>query len=76
MTLVKSAPKKVLAKELFYQLKIGFLAKTFLGALYFTNIICTFRNQYEKTDFLMPLSTYSKKKSFYLLEGIMNFFEN
>jgi hypothetical protein len=47
MTLVKSAPKKVLAKNLFYQLKIclspkkiGFLGKTFLGAL-FTKVIYT-----------------------------------
>ncbi len=48
MTLVKSAPKKVLAKKLFYQLKIclspkniGFWAKLFLGVL-FTKVICTF----------------------------------
>jgi hypothetical protein len=40
MTLVKSAPKKVLAKKLFYQLKIflsskkiGFLGKTFFGLI-------------------------------------------
>ncbi len=33
-------------------------------------------NQYEKTDFLMPHSTYSKKKSFHLFEGTMHFFEN
>ncbi len=48
MTIVKSAQKKVLAKKLFYQLKIclspkkiGFLGRTFLGAL-FTKVICTF----------------------------------
>ncbi len=33
-------------------------------------------NRYEKTDFLMPHSTYSKKKSFHLLEGTMNVFES
>jgi hypothetical protein len=48
MTLVKSAPKKVLAKKVFYQLKIclspkniGFLGKTFFGCT-FTKVICTF----------------------------------
>jgi hypothetical protein len=28
------------------------------------------------TDFVMPGSTYSKEKSFHLLEGLMNLFEN
>jgi hypothetical protein len=32
-------------------------------------------HQYEKTNFLMPHSTYSKKKSFHLLKGTMNLFE-
>jgi hypothetical protein len=36
MTLVKSAPKKVLAKKLFLQLKkIGFLGKTFFGCTFY-----------------------------------------
>jgi hypothetical protein len=29
------------------------------------------KKQYEKTDLLIPHSTYSKKKSFHLLEGTM-----
>ncbi len=32
-----------------------------------------FWNQYEKTDFFMPHSTYSKKKNVHLLEETMNF---
>jgi hypothetical protein len=40
MTLVKSAPKKVLAKKLLYQLKICLSPKK-IGAL-FTKVICTF----------------------------------
>jgi hypothetical protein len=63
MTLVKSAPKKVLAKKVFYQLKIclspkniGFLEKPFLGVLLLRSYV-HFGNQYEKTDFLIPHST-------------------
>jgi hypothetical protein len=40
LTLVKSAPKKVLTKELIFLGPIS-LAKTFLGAL-FTDVICSF----------------------------------
>ncbi len=35
MTLVKSAPKKVLAKKLFYQLKIESHKKSFFGQNFF-----------------------------------------
>jgi hypothetical protein len=45
VTLLKSVPKKVLAKKLFYQLKdfkkSVFWAKLFFTAL-FTKVICTF----------------------------------
>jgi hypothetical protein len=68
MILVKSAPKKSFAQKTFFlglfqfQFSIGkivFWLKLFLGAL-FTKVICTFL----KSDFLMPHSTYSKKKKF------------
>jgi hypothetical protein len=34
-----------------------------------------YRNQYEKIDYLIPYSIYSKKR-FHLLEGTMNLFGN
>jgi hypothetical protein len=55
--LVKSALKKVFAR------KIGFLGKTILGAL-FTRSNVYILNQYKKTDFFIPHSTYSKGKGF------------
>jgi hypothetical protein len=51
----------------------NFLAKTFWDAL-FTKV--HFRNEYEKTDFLIPYSIFLKKKSFHLLEGTINLFGN
>jgi len=54
--------------------KFGFFwAKLFLGAL-FTKVICTFLKSVRKDGFF-DASTYSKKKSFHLLEGTMNIFE-
>jgi hypothetical protein len=80
MTLVKKAPKKSFAQ------KTDFLGKFSIGKIVFwlklfrvhflLRSYVHFRNQYDKTDFLIPHSTYSKKKSFYLLEGTMNFFKN
>ncbi len=35
-----------------------------------------FWNQYEKTDFFIPHLTYSKKKSFHLIEVTLDLFEN
>jgi hypothetical protein len=84
MTLVKSAPKKVLTKQpIFLGLKskfsigkIVFWLKLFLVHFLLRSSYVHFLNQCEKTDFLMPHSTYSKKKSFHLLEGTMNFVES
>ncbi len=54
MTLVKSAPKQVFAKKLFYQLKVlkqsVFWATLFLGAI-FTKVICTFLKSVWKDGF-------------------------
>jgi hypothetical protein len=55
--------------------KIVFWLKLFLGAL-FTKVICTFLKSVRKDGFFDAHSTYSKKKSFHLLEGTMNFFES
>ncbi len=73
MTLVKSAPKKSLFRTSIS--KIVFWQKPFLGTL-FTKVIYTFLKSIRKDGFLMPHSTYSKKKSFHLLEWTMNFLEN
>jgi hypothetical protein len=80
MTLVKSAPKKSFAQktDIFRTFSIGkivFLLKLFFGAL-FVKVICTFLKSVRKAGFLMPRLTYSKKKSFHLLEGTKNFSEN
>jgi hypothetical protein len=74
MTLVKSAPEKSFAPKTDFLGKIVFWLKLFLGEL-FSKIICTFLKSVRKDGFLMPHLTYSKKKSFYLLEGTKNFLE-
>ncbi len=62
MTLVKSAPKKFLAKKLFYQLKIGFLGKTFLDEL-FTKVIFTLLKSVWKDGFFeTPFDLIEEKK--------------
>ncbi len=64
MTLVKSAPKKVLAKKLFYQFlpkKSVFWAKLFLGAL-FTKVICTFFKSVWKDGFFDTTFDLIKEK--------------
>ncbi len=81
MALVKSVPKKKFCPKKpiflgkFSIAKIVFWLKHFLGAI-FTKVICTFLKSVRKEGFLIPHSTYSKKKSFHLLEGTMNFFES
>jgi hypothetical protein len=64
MTLVKSAPKKVLARKLFYQLKIcqspikiGFLGKTFFESTFYEVHMYISEISYEKEDVLIPHST-------------------
>jgi hypothetical protein len=71
MTLVKTAPKKVLAKKPIFlglnKFSIGkiprsFLAKTFLGAL-FTKVICTFLKSVRKDGFFdAPFDLFKEKK--------------
>ncbi len=61
LTLVKSAPEKVLTKKLFYQLKI-FLKNRFFGQNFFwmhflLRSYVHFWNEYEKTDYLISHST-------------------
>ncbi len=47
-----------------------FFGRHFLGAP-ITEVKCTFSNLVKKTDVLMPHLTYSKKKSFYIIEESM-----
>jgi hypothetical protein len=75
MTLVKSGSQKILPKKPFFSGKIVFWLKLVLGA-FFTKVICRFLKSVRKDGFLMPFSNYSKKKSFHLLEGTMNLFDN
>jgi hypothetical protein len=76
MTLVKSAPKKVLPKNLIFSIaKIVFWLILFLGAL-FAKVICTFLKSVRKDGFLDAPFDLFKEKSFHLLEGTMNFFES
>jgi hypothetical protein len=78
LTLVKSAPKKVLPKKVlpkktsflgFFNWQNSFWLKLILDA-FFTKIKFTF------LKLLIPHSQYLKKKSVHLLEGTMNTFEN
>ncbi len=75
MTFGKSAPKKVLAKKPFYQLKICevlrkicFWATLFLGAL-FTKVICTFLKSVWKDVFFDTPFDLIKEKSFHFIVG-------
>ena len=66
MTLVKSAPKKVLPKKpIFLGLSIGkivFWQKLLLGAL-FTKVICTFLKSVRKDGFFdAPFDLFKEKK--------------
>ncbi len=74
MTLVKSAPKKVLPKKpIFLGLlgkfsigKIVFWLKLFLGAL-FTKVICTFFKSARKDEFFdAPFDLFKEKKFSYI----------
>ncbi len=81
MTFVKSAPKKSFAQKTDFfrtnfQLEKQFFGQNFFWVHFLLRSYAHFWNQYEKTDFFMPHSTYSKKKIFHLLEGTMNFFES
>jgi hypothetical protein len=70
MTLVKSAPKKVLPKKPIFKgllskfsiAKIVFWLKLFLGAL-FTEVICTFLKSVRKDGFFYaPFDLFKEKK--------------
>jgi hypothetical protein len=75
MTLVKSAPKKVLAKKLFYKLKIclspkkiGFLGQTFFGCTFYKGHMYIFEISMKRRIFWHPIRP-TKKKSFHLIVG-------
>ncbi len=71
MTLVKSAPKKVLPKKPVG--KIVFWPKLLLVAL-FTTVICTFLKSVQKDGFFdAPFDLFKEKK---FLSVRRNFFEN
>jgi hypothetical protein len=82
MTLVKSAPKKVLAKKLFYQLKTCpspkksvFWAKLFWGPL-FTKVICTYLKSVWKDElFDNPFDLIKEKKFYLILGSVCTFYE-
>ncbi len=59
MTLVQVHPKKVLAKELFYQLKIGFLAKTFFGCTFYQGHMYIFEISTKRQIYWCP---FQRKK--------------
>ncbi len=51
--------------------KNRFLGKTFFWVHFLIWSNVHFWNQYKKTEFLIPHSTYSNKKTFHLIEGSM-----
>ncbi len=63
MTLVKSAPKKILPKKPIFSIgNIVFWLKLFLGAL-FTKVICTFLKSVQKDGFFdAPFDLFKEKK--------------
>ncbi len=66
MTLVKSAPKKVLAKKLLYQLKIckknHFLGKTFFRCTFYKGLMYIFEISMKRRIFLYPIRPNQRKK--------------
>ncbi len=83
LTLVKSAPKISFAQKYdflglskFSIGKIVFVDKIFFGCTFYHKVVCTFLKSIQKDGFFDAPFDLFKQKSFHLLEGTMNFFEN